>query len=359
MTLDDVENMSLHVMDLPKRVVVGNGTIRYLSRYIEELSLDGPSQIAVVTGPNLANTLVSRLTSNLEGLSYKIYIAYKSTWKELEKIEKQMFSESNPAIIIGFGGGKSIDIAKLISYRNGKTFVSIPTSPSHDGIASLFASLKGYKKAYSIKAIPPSLVLVDMDIIAKAPKRLIASGVGDALAKFTAVEDWRLAHEEIGEYYGEYASNLALMSAKLVMKKIEGISIRDEDSVRTLVEALISTGVAAGIAGSSRPCSGSEHLFSHALDLYVNNEYSFHGEQVGIGTIMMAYLHGLDWEAIKNAIKIVGGPTTHKELKMSKDDIIKGVIYAKQVRPERYTILNKYNIDRRFAEELAKKTGVI
>ena len=359
MTLDDVENMSLHVMDLPKRVVVGNGTIRYLSRYIEELSLDGPSQIAVVTGPNLANTLVSRLTSNLEGLSYKIYIAYKSTWKELEKIEKQMFSESNPAIIIGFGGGKSIDIAKLISYRNGKTFVSIPTSPSHDGIASLFASLKGYKKAYSIKAIPPSLVLVDMDIIAKAPKRLIASGVGDALAKFTAVEDWRLAHEEIGEYYGEYASNLALMSAKLVMKKIEGISIRDEDSVRTLVEALISTGVAAGIAGSSRPCSGSEHLFSHALDLYVNNEYSFHGEQVGIGTIMMAYLHGLDWEAIKNAIKIVGGPTTYKELKMSKDDIIKGVIYAKQVRPERYTILNKYNIDRRFAEELAKKTGVI
>lgn len=346
-------------MDLPKRVVVGNGTIKYLGRYIEELSIEESTQIAIVTGPNLANILLPRLISNLEGFSYKIFIAYKSTWMELEKLEKQMFSKSDPAIIIGFGGGKSIDIAKLISYRNGKVFVSIPTSPSHDGIASLFASLKGYKKAYSIKAVPPSLVLVDMDIIAKAPKRLIASGVGDALAKFTAVEDWKLAHEEIGEYYGEYASNLALMSAKLVMNKVEGISIGDEDSIRTLVEALISTGVAAGIAGSSRPCSGSEHLFSHALDLYINNEYSFHGEQVGIGTIMMAYLHNLDWEAIKDAIKVVGGPVTYKELKLTKEDIIKGVIYAKKVRPERYTILNKYDINKRFAEELAKKTGVI
>ncbi len=358
MTHEDVEKMNLHVMDLPKRVVVGNGTISYLNKYIEDLG-GGQSQIAIVTGPHLATSLVNKLTANLEGLSYKIYIAYKSTWKELEKIEKQMFSDGNPSIIIGFGGGKSIDLAKLISHRNGKIFVSIPTSPSHDGIASLFASLKGFKKTYSIKAVPPSLVIVDMNIIAKAPQRLIASGVGDALAKFTAVEDWKLAHEEIGEYYGEYASNLALMSAKLVMEKIEGISVRDEDSIRTLVEALISTGVAAGIAGSSRPCSGSEHLFSHALDIYVNNEYSFHGEQVGVGTIMMAYLHDLDWEAIKNAINIVGGPTTYRELRLTKEDIIKGILYAKQVRPERYTILNKYNIDRKFAEELAKKTGVI
>lgn len=351
--------MNLHVMDLPKRVVVGNGTLRYLSNYIGDLSGEDPNQIAIITGPTLARILVPQLVSNLEEFQYKIYIAHRPTWEELEKIETNIFRDGDPKIIIGFGGGKSIDIAKLISFRNGRIFISIPTSPSHDGIASLFASLKGYRKAYSMKAVPPSLVLVDMDIIAKSPRRLIASGVGDSLAKFTAVEDWKLAHEMTGEYYGEYASNLALMSAKLVLQKIRGVSKGDEDSLRTLIEALISTGVAAGIAGSSRPCSGSEHLFSHALDLYVNNEYSFHGEKVGIGTIMMAYLHELDWEGIREAIRIVGGPVTYEDLRMSKEDILKGIIYAKNVRPERYTILNKFNVSKEFAEHLAKRTGVI
>ena len=359
MTEIEKGNMRLHVMDLPKRVVIGNGTIKHLEKYLAGVTTNQIERIAIVTGPNLAKHLLGELTSNLNDYDLKIFIAHKSTEDELNLIEKNMLKHSIPDIIIGFGGGKSIDIAKLIAHKYDKPFISIPTAPSHDGIASLFASLRGYMKTYSIKAIPPTLVIVDMNIISKAPQRLIASGVGDALAKFTAVEDWKLAHFEIGEYYGEYASNLALMSAELVLKKIEGIASRDEDSIRTLVEALISTGVAAGIAGSSRPCSGSEHMFSHAIDLYVKNDYPYHGEQVALGTIMMAYLHGLDWTTIRNAIKLVGGPTSHKDIKLSKEDILTGLIYAKKVRPDRYTILNKYNVNRSFAIELASKTGVI
>jgi len=353
--LDSYKN--LHVMDLPKRVVVGKNVLLNITKYLDSI-VGNLNYVSIVTGPNIYRSLINRLVDHLE-INYKVYIAKESTWSELTKIEEKIVLDGLPDIIIGFGGGKSIDIAKLISYRNGIPFVSIPTSPSHDGIASLFASIRGDKKAFSLRANPPLLVLVELDIIANAPPRLIASGVGDALAKFTAVADWRLSHEETGEYFGEYSSNLALMSAKLVLDKIEGISQGDEYSIRTLMEALISTGVAAGIAGSSRPCSGSEHLFSHAMDIYVRSRSAYHGEQVGVGTIMMSFLHGFDWEGIKQAIESVGGPTNYKELRISREDVILALKMAKKVRPERYTILNKYRMSHNFAEKIARKTGVI
>ena len=76
--------------------------------------------------------------------------------------------------------------------------------------------------------------------------------------------------------------------------------------VRTIIEALISAGVAACIAGSSRPCSGSEHLFSHALEYVAGNNCGLHGERVGLGTIIMAKLHGLDWRQIVKTLKEIG-----------------------------------------------------
>jgi len=79
------------------------------------------------------------------------------------------------------------------------------------------------------------------------------------------------------------------------------------------VEALISAGVASCIAGSSRPCSGAEHLFSHAVDK-LEPGVGLHGEKCGIGTIMIAKLQGQDWEKIVKTLKGVGVPTTAKEI---------------------------------------------
>ena len=197
-----------------------------------------------------------------------------------------------------------------------------------------------------------------MNIISRAPHKLVASGVGDAIAKITAVEDWRLAKEEIGEYYGDYAANLALLGAKLVSHNSKGIGMHDTESIRTLVEALISDGVASGIAGSSRPCSGSEHLFSHALDLYASR-HALHGEQVGVGTILMSYLHNLDWRDIRNILQDAGAPTNFKELGITPEDVVKAMVLARDVRPERYTILHKIKLSMTYAREVAEKTRVI
>ncbi|MEM2386322.1 MAG: iron-containing alcohol dehydrogenase, partial [Candidatus Bathyarchaeia archaeon] len=201
-------------------------------------------------------------------------------------------------------------------------------------------------------------IIADTNIIMKAPYRLVASGCGDIIAKFTAVKDWKLAHDEVGEYYGEYAASLALMSAELVMQNAEKIRPEDGEGLRVLLEALISCGVAMSIAGSSRPCSGSEHLFSHAVEMIKPNS-SMHGARCGVGTIMMAYLHGADWRRIKKTLETIGAPTNAEGLGLTEEEVVKALFMAPSIRPERYTILSKLKLSIKECRRVAKETEVI
>jgi glycerol-1-phosphate dehydrogenase [NAD(P)+] len=203
----------------------------------------------------------------------------------------------------------------------------------------------------------PIAIVADTDVILQSPWRLTVSGCGDVIAKFTAVRDWKLAREEKNEYYGGYAASLALMSAKLVMENAELISKKGEEGLRVLIEALISCGVSMSIAGSSRPCSGSEHVFSHALELIKPN-HSLHGERCGVGTIMMAYLHRANWKHIRTTLEKLGAPTNANALGVEKEDIIKALETAATLRPDRYTILNELKLSRENCEKIAKATGV-
>jgi len=204
----------------------------------------------------------------------------------------------------------------------------------------------------------PLAIIADTDIIAQAPWRSVISGCGDAIAKFTAVKDWQLAHEEKNEYYGEYAASLALMSAKLVMQNAKLIQTNNDEGLRVLLEALISCGVAMSIAGSSRPCSGSEHLFSHALDM-IKCPHAMHGEQCGVGTVLAAYLHRTNWKRIKLTLEQIGAPTTACELNVKDKDLVKALALAATIRPERYTILQKLKLNLEACKKVAKITGVI
>jgi glycerol-1-phosphate dehydrogenase [NAD(P)+] len=195
--------------------------------------------------------------------------------------------------------------------------------------------------------------------MSQAPPRLFAGGCGDLVGKVTAVKDWELARDERGEYFGTYAANLAYMSARIILSESEKLKQRDQYGVRTVVEALISAGVAACIAGSSRPCSGSEHLFSHAVEYVAGPDNGLHGERVGIGTIMMAKLHGLDWEKIASTLRNVGAPTKASEIGLNEENLVKALITAQSLRPDRYTILSKMKLDKKSAHDLAKSVNVI
>lgn len=344
-------------MQLPREVMVGNRTIERVGEISRRL---GFSKSALIIAGSRTYDIAGKTVEKLlegEGMNVDTFLVETATAKDVEAVEKRIEATS-PQVVFGVGGGTKIDVAKCSSAHEEVPFISVPTTASHDGIASPLSSVKGFSKPYSVMAQAPLAIIADTDIIRKAPWRFAVSGCGDVISKMTAVKDWELAHEDRNEYYGEYAASLALMSVTLVMKNAETIKPESEEGLRVLIEALISCGVAMSIAGSSRPCSGSEHMFSHAFDV-ISPNHSMHGEQCGVGTIMMAYLHGLDWRHVRDTLKKLDAPTNAAELGAEKEDVVRALEMSSGIRPERYTILRKLNLNREMCEKVARATEVI
>jgi glycerol-1-phosphate dehydrogenase [NAD(P)+] len=346
-------------MELPRKILIGEGVVSQVGVIIRTLN-ENAAEVAVITGRTVKSKAGDELDSSLEKVSLKrsMYVASHASIGIVDRLQDKI-GDTLPDFVIGFGGGRSVDIAKMTAFRIGRPFLSVPTSASHDGISSPFVSIRGTNKPHSIKANTPMGVVADTQLMLEAPSRLLAGGCGDLVAKITAVKDWELARDEKGEYFGSYAANLAYMSAKIIVEESEKLSYKSQFGIRTIVEALISAGVAACIAGSSRPCSGAEHLFSHAVEYVAGSNFGLHGERVGLGTIMMAKLHGLNWDKIAETLENVGAPTKAQQIKLNEEQVVKALTAARSLRPERYTILSKVRLDNKSAFELAKSVGVI
>ena len=342
-------------MELPRLIEIGEKNIADFGRFLN--SLNKPKKISLVSGTNVQKVLRKKIEKSLKSnkIQFVWHTSKDNQIDSLNQIQKNV-KKDDSSLIVGVGGGRSVDTAKMISYNLGKPFVSMPTAASHDGMASPFVSVKS-EKPHSIVASAPMGVFVDIDVIKKAPSRLLSSGCGDLIANIIAVKDWQLGYKKKKEYYGRYAADLAMMSAKIVMENSSGFAEKGLDA-RVIVEGLISAGVASCIAGSSRPCSGAEHLFSHALD-QIAPGVGLHGEKCGIGAIMMAKLHGLDWKKIVKTLKDVGAPTTAKQIGLKPEQIVKALTVAQELRPERYTILKETKMTEKKATNLAKNTRVI
>ena len=271
--------------------------------------------------------------------------------EELAKVESY---SDRIDFLVGLGGGRPIDLAKQAGFNKDIPFISIPTAASHDGFGSARASIRQEGRKTSMQAIPPIAVVADTSIISKAPKRLLGAGVGDIISNQTAVLDWRLDGQKAD--YSEYAAALSEMAAQLVEDGIDKVASGSEEGVRLVVKALISSGVAMSIAGTSRPASGGEHKFSHWLDANSDNP-ALHGEQCGLGSIVTMYLHGGNWEKIRDTLKVVNAPINAKGLGMDDGMVLSAFINSKEIRPQRTTILDKSTQTQ--IEEAALATGVI
>ncbi len=347
--------MQSHTMELPRLIVVGENNMNEIGEFL--FSLNKPKIVSLISGINVQKILKQKIEKSLKLKKIKFvwHTSKDNQIDSIKQIEKDV-KKDHSNLVVGIGGGRSVDTAKMVSFNLDLPFVSVPTAASHDGMASPFVSVKT-DKPHSIVATAPLGVFVDIDVIKKAPYKLLASGCGDLIANIIAVKDWQLGHKKTGEYYGMYSADLATMSAKIVMENSSKYSKEGLDA-RVIVEALISAGVASCIAGSSRPCSGAEHLFSHALDKIAPGK-GLHGEKCGIGSIMMGKLQGQDWKKIVKTLKEVGAPTTAKQIGLDKDEVINALMIAQELRPERYTILKEVNMTKKRAMNLAKSTGVI
>ena len=335
-------------MVLPRIVVTGPGVLEQLPAVIAELDL--PERGLIVCDSKIAGEQVNEYLE-IGGHQMKKIVIEGANSQELLRVEDALDSID---FLVGVGGGRPIDLAKQAGFNKNIPFVSIPTAASHDGFGSARSSIRQAGRKTSMQAIPPIAVVADTTIISRAPSRLLAAGVGDIVSNQTAVLDWRLDGQKAD--YSEYAAALSEMAAQLVEDGIEKVASGTEEGVRLVVKALISSGVAMSIAGTSRPASGGEHKFSHWLDANSDNP-ALHGEQCGLGSIVTMYLHGGDWEKIRDTLKAVNAPINSKGLGMDDGMVLSAFINSKEIRPQRTTILDK--TEPKAIEEAALATGVI
>ena len=341
--------MSNRKIQMPREVYIDPGIIKDTADICKSLHLD--KKILIVTGAHTFDVGAKPVIESLEreDIEYDVIKVNNASQESISEVEELITPDTT---VLGVGGGKVIDVAKVSSFNKGVYFVSMPTTASHDGIVSPMASIKNPNTSISVAAHSPIAVIADSEVLAQSPFRLLAAGCADLIANFTAIKDWELAHRLKNESFSESAAALSIMSAHLITDNIANIKPNLEPSARIVMKSLFSGGMAISIA------SGSEHLFSHALDKILDKP-ALHGEQCGIGTIMMMYLHGGDWRAIKQALEAVQAPTTAAEIGIADEDIIEALMMAHNIRPERYTILGDNGISKEAAYELAHKTEVI
>lgn len=344
-------------MVFPRVVLAGHDVILELGTTCRQFGF--APRGAVVTGPKTSALAGERCAQILSesGFEIETVIAGSATEEEVARVEAEV-ARSRAAFLVAVGGGSKIDITKVVADHLHLPFVSVPTSAAHDGISSPRASLHGAHSHNSIRAAVPLGIIADTAVIVQAPFRLLASGCADVISNLTAVLDWRLAVRLRNEEYSSTAATLSEYSAQQIMEHAPLIKPNLEESVWLAIRPLIVAGIAMSVAGSSRPCSGSEHLFSHALDRSAAHP-SLHGEQCGVGAIMMMYLHGGDWQRLRSVLRTIGAPTTARELGVSNEETVNALVAAQTLRPDRYTILGDSGLTREAAERLATVTGVV
>jgi glycerol-1-phosphate dehydrogenase [NAD(P)+] len=335
-------------MQLPRDVVIGHDVFGQLPSVCEDLKLG--STALMISGRSTMGIAGNRVREILsERGTVTPFFAEEISLDVIKAAEK---AAADMDFLIGVGGGRVIDTAKIVSYNLDRPFISIPTAASHDGIASARASVALEGGHSSLEAQPPIAIIADTGIIASAPHRLLAAGCADVISNYTAILDWELAHRVRGEEMSEYAIALSKMTAEILVKNAHLIKPHQEQSAWFVTKALVSSGVAMSIAGSSRPASGGEHKFSHALDKLAPGK-ALHGESCGIGTIISMYLHGGDWRGIRSSLKTIGAPTTPADVGIDDAVAVEALLMAKDIRPERFTIFDM-GLTRESAEKLVQ-----
>jgi glycerol-1-phosphate dehydrogenase [NAD(P)+] len=351
---ENVEKPSL--MELPRAVMIKSGALDSAGSLCRRFHLEGrPILVCDRTTSEIAG---KRVLGSLSASGYDPEMILIEGATDISvKVVDDRIAGSDRHFMLGVGGGRPIDVAKYVSTKNGLDFVSVPTAASHDGIASSRASIEMDGRKKSVPARSPVIVVADTEVIARSPPELLISGCADVISNYTAVLDWKLAYRLKGDQFSEYAAALSEMTAKLILERALVIKPHLEESARTVVKALVSSSVAMSIAGSSRPASGSEHMFAHALD-QIADRPPLHGNGCGVGTIMMMYLHGGDWVQIRDALRTLGAPVNAEELGVRDSDVIRALMDAVAIRPQRYTILGD-GITENAARRLASRTGII
>ena len=273
----------------------GSGAIRRLPEYIRKFHAKKVFLLADCNTFSVAGEQVCKLLQE-NTIAYSTYIFQDAHLEPDETSVGRAVMHFDAAcdLIIGIGSGVMNDIGKILSNVTGRKYIIVGTAPSMDGYASATSSmaLEGLKVSANSRCA--DVIIGDTDILKNAPMHMLKAGIGDMLAKYISIAEWRISHIVTGEYYCEAVADLVRTALKKCADNAEGLLKREEQSVEAVFEGLLICGAAMNYAGVSRPASGVEHYFSHIWDmrgLEFGTPIDLHGIQCAVGTAQAVKLY--------------------------------------------------------------------
>ncbi len=322
---------------IPTLVRVKEGALDRLGIY---LARGGHKKVACLLSRGLVSPLPDRVAASLKEQSVEPVAWVEVSEHDLESAAR-LFTDLPKGVtaVVGIGGGKALDVAKYVGFLSRLPYYAVPTSLSNDGFCSPQSSLTIRGKRRSLPAAFPFGVIVDTAVCREAPRLLTLSGVGDLVAKFTAIRDWKLAFHAVGEPVDDFAALLSDGSIHSYLSHPE----LDLEGIRLLATSLMLNGIAMEMCGSSRPASGSEHLISHALDA-ISDRPRLHGLQVGVATYLMSILQGQNTDRIAALLDATGFWDAIAADPFSRTAWLGAVRTAPLIKENFYTVLSSRDV---------------
>ena len=277
------------------KIVAEKGAISQVPALVAEFNAKKPF---ILADANTFAAAGSRVCAALaEGkIPYSQYVFPTGEIEPDEKAVGSAIMHFDPScdLVIAVGSGVINDIGKILANTADLPYFIVGTAPSMDGYASATSSMSmdGLKVSLSSKCA--DVIIGDIDVLKAAPIHMLKSGLGDMLAKYISIAEWRIAKEITGEYYCERVAELIRVALKRCVDNADGLLKREAEAVKAVFEGLVIGGVAMAFAGVSRPASGVEHYFSHVWDmrgLEFGSKVDLHGIQCAVATHIAAGLY--------------------------------------------------------------------
>jgi glycerol-1-phosphate dehydrogenase [NAD(P)+] len=330
-------------MELPRymRAVSGREElIRALDELAAGLDFD---RLAVVSGTTFTAPLAADLAAAMDRSIGSPLGVETNGESEVARIAASPALREADAVV-AVGGGKTIDVAKSACALAELPLIVVPTQLTADGIASPVSVIRDSEgRLRSGAGRLPIAVAVDLAVVAGAPEPRTRAGLGDLLANPCALHDWRLAKAAGGEEMDDFAALLSQSAFDLVYTAEAPSGPASQDFLHRLLRGLVLSGLAMEIAGSSRPCSGSEHLISHALDSR-HPGTAQHGEQVAFGTLIATRLQGRNWVELRDFMLAAGLHEAARGFGLAAGEVVDVVRQAPSMRPGRHTVLSEPHV---------------
>jgi glycerol-1-phosphate dehydrogenase [NAD(P)+] len=249
-----------------------------------------PTRIAALTGswalisqPELRMLLDDRLVARAAA----VYDVDSLALADVERMSQGL--PASVETVVGFGGGMALDAAKWAAWRRGATLILAPSIVSVDAVVTnTIAVRRGGGITYEGFVVADRIVL-DPEIVTRAPERLNRAGVGDLLSIHTGLDDWRR-----GAGAGTIAFDDGIAAAAAaVLDRVEAlgpeIGAVSDAGLEGVLRAYADVNALCLRVGHSGPEEGSEHYFAYHLEHLTGRSF-VHGELIALGTMLMATL---------------------------------------------------------------------